>query len=73
MVWFATREKSCQQLCCVYTVEYLHSSALDDIRVSPLKLVHGMKLNSEAIRSHILTSKTGIIVSRVLGLDETSN
>ena len=55
----------------IYTVEDLRKGKRDDVHISRLKFYRDTDLNREAIMSHVLVSETGMIVSRLMGLEET--
>ena len=56
----------------IYAVEDLRNGMHDDVHISRLKFYRESDLNGEAIMSHVLTSETGIIVSYLMGLEETA-
>ena len=55
----------------VYQVEDLRNGQLDDVHDSRLKLYRDSEIDKDAIMSHVIHSETGMVVSRLLGLEET--
>ena len=55
----------------VYQVEDLRNGQLDDVHASRLKLYRDSEIEKDAIMSHVIHSETGMVVSRLLGLEET--
>ena len=55
----------------IYTFEDLRNGMREDVHVSCLKFYRDSDLNREAIMRHVLTSERGMIVSRLMGLEET--
>ena len=56
----------------VYTVRDLRNDHLDDIHICRLRYYQDSSLNCEAILSHVLYSETGMEISRLLNLEDTS-
>lgn len=54
----------------VYQVEDLRNGQLDDIHASRLKLFRDREIDEKAIMSHVLQSETGMVVSRLLSLED---
>lgn len=50
----------------IYKVEDLRKGTQDDIHIFQLKFYRDKDLNSKALMSHVLTSETGMTVSRLL-------
>ena len=57
----------------VYQVEDLRNGELTEVHVSRLKLFRDSVIDEEAIMSHVLQSETGMVVTRLLGIEETEN
>lgn len=56
----------------VYQIEDLRNGQLNDIHASRLKLFRDSDIDETAIMSHVLQSETGMVVSRLLGLEDTA-
>ena len=57
----------------VYQVEDLRNGQLDDVHASRLKLFRDSEIDEVAIMSHVLQSETGMLVSRLMALEEHSD
>lgn len=55
---------------CTYEVEDLQTGETDDVHVSRLKFYSDRSLDTTAIMSHVLSSETGMIVARLMRLEE---
>lgn len=58
---------------CIYKVQDLCNGMHEDMNVSRLKFYRDSDLESDAIMSLVLTSETGMVVSRLVGLEESPN
>lgn len=47
------------------------TGAVDDVHISRLKFSRDSDLNQEAIRRHVISSETGMVVARLVSLEET--
>ena len=57
----------------VYQVEDLRNGALEDIHATRLKFYRDSSLNTEAIMLHVLSSESGMVVSRLMRLVESED
>lgn len=57
----------------VYQVEDLRKGQLDNIHASRLKMFRDSAIDENAILSHVIHSETGMVVHRLMGLEETSS
>jgi len=54
----------------VYQVEDLRTGLSEEVHGSRLKFYHDPSLDTEAVLSHVLSSETGMVVARLLRLEE---
>ena len=57
----------------VFQVEDIRTGDFDDIHGSRLKYYHDPSLDAEAILPHVISSETGMVVQRLLGLVEADD
>lgn len=57
----------------VYLVEYLRNCCTSEIHACRFRFYTDSDLNTEAIMTHVLSSETGMVVSRLMKLVETSD
>lgn len=55
----------------VYQIEDLRNGNLQDVHASMLKFYSDSLLDEKAILSHVLQSETGMVVARLMGLEES--